>query len=127
MHIFHIILFIAVALYIIFIIKLIFNIIMTYDNCNPIKTVGWIFAVVFSGNRRDRIYCGRKKSPGKSSLFELLRNNIRQRKQKPSFGFKIEEHATSAKQNKELKILLSHLSQLPIFPGNQVDFFYKWA
>ncbi|MCC8094607.1 MAG: hypothetical protein LIP05_04125 [Tannerellaceae bacterium] len=59
----------------------------------------------------------------KSSLCELLRNNIRQRKQKPSFGFKIEEHATSAKQNKELKILLSHLSQLPIFPGNQVDFF----
>lgn len=115
---------IASLLYIGFIVKLIFNIIMTYDNCNPIKTVGWIFAVFFFPVIGVIVYIvvGRNLRK-KSSLFERLRNDIRQRKHKPSFGFKIEEQARTAKDHKELKLLLSHLSQLPIFPGNKIDFF----
>ncbi len=114
---------ILVVLYIFLIARYIYNIIISYDNCNAVKTISWIFAVVFFSVLGVIAYIivGRN----------LTRRNIRFEKLRREVDgyishrnkFVYEDNSRSAEKHKDLKHLLTCLCELPVFPGNKVDFY----
>ncbi len=115
---------IFIIAYVVFILWTVYKIIITYDNNNPIKTTGWILAVIFLPVIGIILYVvvGRNLNR-KKTKFRKLHKDVKLREQ-PGFGF---EHNTlndgSRNEYLDIKTLVSNLSGLPVFPGNQIDIY----
>lgn len=77
----------GVIAYLIFIGRFIYKIILNYDNCNPVKTSGWVFAVTFLPvvGILAYIIVGRNLHKERS-IYETLRCSA-DIKTKPQYGF----------------------------------------
>ncbi len=116
-----------ILLYICMIIWYVYRIIISYDNCNAVKTISWIFAVVFFPviGVVAYIIVGRNLTR-RNIRFEKMRREIDGYiKHKNNFHF--EDNIASTRNYKELKLLLTHLCELPVFPGNKVDLYSDGA
>ncbi|MCD8165231.1 MAG: cardiolipin synthase, partial [Bacteroides sp.] len=109
--------------YIVLAIKLIYNIILKYDNCNPVKTVGWILAIVFLPVLGILIYITAERNlRKKSSQYEQLQKQT-DIKSKQKYGFNFDEDCDLTESHSELKCLLTHVGHQPVFPYNDVQLF----
>lgn len=113
----------VIVAYIMLVIWAVYRTILNYDNCNPIRTIGWILAFVFLPVIGFLLYVvvGRNLNK-KRSYFRKLHEVIK-KQGKPNFCFSQEEDSELVKEYKEQKIMLSNLTHLPLFPGNKVDLY----
>lgn len=109
--------------YIFFVGWAVYKTINSYDNCNPIKTIGWILAFIFLPGIGFLAYIilGRNLNK-KRSYFRKLQKAMKKHG-KPVFGFQSQEKNDLMKKYDEQRIMLSHLSHLPLFPGNKIDLY----
>lgn len=112
--------YLILVMYIAFLLVLVYTIIVDYDDKNPVKTICWIFVVVFLPVLGMLAYyiIGRNVSK-KRSKFKLWREEFNRRKLS---GFTTEpadpEHTV---HYKELKSLIMNLEQSPVFSGNRIE------
>lgn len=113
---------IAILAYILLVVWAVYKTILNYDNCNPIKTIGWILAFIFLPVIGFLAYTvvGRNLNK-KRSYFRKLHEAIK-KYGKPEFKFR-EEDTELIRKHAKTRHLLTELSRLPLFPGNQVDLF----
>lgn len=95
---------------------------MDYDTSNPVKTMAWILAVTFIPFIGMILYLvvGRNL---KKKHYQLTnwRENFR-KYGSPQYGFDKQESTLLMNETSPLEILLDKIGDLPLFPGNQVDF-----
>jgi len=110
---------ILLILYIAFLLKLIYDIILEYDNSNPVKTISWIFAVVFFPLIGMLAYymVGRNIKK-KRSKFKRWRDEFNNRHQR---SFEFEETDSIYNTNRELKKLIYNIEHVPVLKGNEVE------
>lgn len=102
-----------------FLLLLIYTIIIDYDNKNPVKTICWILVVIFLPVLGMTAYyiVGRNITK-KRSKFKLWREEFNRHELSNYQTEKID--ALHPGNYKELKSLILHLEQSPIFSGNEV-------
>lgn len=112
-----------VIAYVALVIWAVYKTIINYDNCNPIKTIGWILAFIFLPviGFIAYIIVGRNLNK-KRSYFRKLHDAVKKHG-KPQFGFLPEQDDDLMKEYHEMKILLMNLSHLPLFSGNKIDLY----
>ncbi len=110
---------IVIAVYILLLIVLICNIILDYDNRNPVKTIAWIFAILFIPVLAMIIYymVGRNTRK-KRSKFKKWRDEFNGR-HKRSYNFETNDPACA--DHVELKNIIFNLEHTALFPGNNIE------
>lgn len=112
--------YILLVAYVVILLRLVYTIIIDYDNQNPVKTICWILAIVFIPFLGMLAYymVGRNTRK-KRSKFQRWRNEFNRRNQQK---FNIEPNDPVYADNyKELKSLILNLGQSPVFCGNKIE------
>lgn len=114
---------IGIIIYCIFLLRVAYKIIISYDDCNPVKASSWIFVIVFIPviGLLAHIIVGRNLNK-KKSQYEQMRNEVNTATI-PKFGYKENECSVYPITYHQLKKLLSYLSHLPVFLGNNIKFY----
>ncbi len=114
---------IALVCYCIFLIRIAYKIIISYDDCNPIKATSWIFVIVFVPvfGLLAHVIVGRNLNK-KRSLYESMRDEVNT-STIPRFGYEESECSVFPPTYHKHKKLISYLSHMPVFPGNKIDFY----
>ncbi|MCD8043282.1 MAG: cardiolipin synthase [Tannerellaceae bacterium] len=114
---------IGIIIYCIFLLRVAYKIIISYDDCNPVKASSWIFVIVFIPviGLLAHIIVGRNLNK-KKSQYEQMRNEVNTGTI-PKFGYKENECSVYPTTYHQLKKLLSYLTHLPVFPGNNIEFY----
>lgn len=109
--------------YVCFVIWAVYRTILNYDNCNPIRTIGWILAFIFLPVIGFIAYTivGRNLNK-KRTYFRKLHEAIKMHG-KPMFQCEDAEENEVIKNNEEMRRLVSTLSHQPLFSGNKVDLY----
>lgn len=109
--------------YVILIARMVYKIVVDYDNSNPVKTVAWIFVVVFIPVLGLLAYflLGRNLSK-KRDYFQRLSAELKKNGYF-SYGFRPQQIDEKICHTYRYQIRLLHsLYQLPLFSGNTVEF-----
>jgi len=109
---------IIIIIYIIVLIWLVCRIIFDYDNRNPVKTISWIFAVIFlPGLGMLAYYMVGQNTRKKRSKFKRWRDefNIRHTR-----IFEVDEDESDMGYE-ELKHLIHQIEHVPVLSGNHVE------
>ncbi|MCD7973130.1 MAG: cardiolipin synthase [Candidatus Azobacteroides sp.] len=109
--------------YILLVIRTIYRIIINYNNSNPVKTIGWILAILLFPVIGMILYIviGRNLKK-KRSLYKRYQDKIKA-EGKRSFRFEETEDSELMEKYTKLNTLLDNLSQLPVFRGNKIDLY----
>ncbi len=113
----------CVFIYIVFILRWICNIILSYDNCNPVKTIGWILAVLFVPVLGVLFYIVTGRNLNKKRKYYRKLGEQTRKYGVPPCGFDTTIKKDALNGCTQLVRLLSSLNHLPVFPGSKVDFF----
>ncbi len=110
---------IVLIVYILLLVWLIFNIIIDYDNRNPVKTISWIFTLVFIPLIGLLAYymLGRNISKKRSKTKKLRDQFNRQHKR----TFEFDENNPEYSHYTELQKLIYKLEHVPVLPGNRIE------
>ena len=110
---------IVLILYVLLIIRLIYSIILEYDNRNPVKTISWIFTVIFLPLIGILAYymLGRNTSK-RRSRFRKWRDEFNLRHKRT---FKLDKNDPVYNEHYELKNLIYNVEHAPILSGNNIE------
>ncbi|MDR2916236.1 MAG: cardiolipin synthase [Tannerella sp.] len=110
---------IILIVYILLLVWLIFNIILDYDNRNPVKTISWIFAIIFIPLLGMLAYyiVGRNIRKKRSKTKKLRDQFNKQHKH----TFRFDKNNPEYSHYTELQKLIYNLEHVPVLPGNHAE------
>lgn len=110
---------ILLIVYILLLLWLIFNIIIDYDNRNPVKTISWIFTIVFIPLIGMFAYyvLGRNIRKKRLKTKKLMDQFNRQHKR----AFEFDENNPEYSNYTELQRLIYQMERVPVLSGNRIE------